>query len=148
MRQAAVLLLVVPVIGGCGGGGGGRLSRSEFDSKGNAVCAKYNAKERKVPRPKSLDDLSPALRKLLELNKSELDELGKLEPPKSDQAAFDRILQGARAENDVVEHQLIPAAEKRDAEKVRSLLQRLQLRENELNDQASTLGLSTCAQNG
>jgi hypothetical protein len=151
VRRSAVVLVVLPLLGGCGGGGGGggsRLSHGELDSKGNAVCAKYNVQQRQVAQPRSLAELSPALRKLLKIGRNQADDLAKLTPPKADESAYDDLLAGAREENDLVADKLIPAAEKKNAPKVRALLQQVQAKDAALNDEARRLGLSACAASG
>ncbi|HKR65457.1 MAG TPA: hypothetical protein VJZ00_17130 [Thermoanaerobaculia bacterium] len=147
MRRIGFCLLTLLLLAGCGGGGGGkRLSRQEFDSKGNAICAKYNAKQKSVAQPKNLNDLSPALRKLLPLARQQLDELKKLSPPQSDDAAWKKLLARAQEENDLVANRLLPASDKKDVAKIQQLLNDLQTLDQQNNTDAQKLGLSTCAQ--
>jgi ribose 1,5-bisphosphokinase PhnN len=148
VRPIAFLCAAVFLAAGCGGGGGGgkRLSRQEFDSKGNAICAKYNAKQKSVAQPKSINDLSPALRKLLPLARQQLSELKKLNPPQSDDAVYKKLLARAQEENDLVANRLLAASDKKDIAKIQQLLNDLQTLDQQNNTDAKKLGLSTCAQ--
>lgn len=148
MRRIAFLVTALLVLAGCGGGGGGgkRLSRQEFDSKGNAICAKYNEKQKSVARPKSINDLGPALRKLLPLARQQLSELKKLNPPQADDAAWKKLLARAQEENDLVEKRLLPASDKKDIVKIQQLLNDLQTLDQQNNADAQKIGLGTCAQ--
>lgn len=149
VRRIAFLLSALLVVAGCGGGGGSkRLSRQEFDSKGNAICAKYNEKQKSVSQPKTLNDLSPALRKLLPLARQQLSELQKLSPPQSDEAAWKKLLARAKEENDLVANRLLPASDKKDIAKIQQLLNDLQTLDQQNNTDAQKLGLDTCAQQG
>lgn len=149
VRRIAFSFTALVLLAGCGGGGGGkRLSRQEFDSKGNAICAKYNAKQKTVPKPKNINDLSSALRKLLPLARQQLGELTKLKPPQSDDAAYKKLIARAKEENDLVEKRLIPASDKKDIAKIQQLLNDLQTLDRQNNVDAQKLGLNTCAQQG
>jgi hypothetical protein len=114
--------------------------------KGNAICAKYNAKQRAVSQPKNINELSDALRKLLPIAQQQLDELKKLKPPKEDEDAWKKLLARADQENTFVTKRLLPASDKRDRAKILQLFNDLQTLEQQSNADARKLGLSTCAQ--
>lgn len=148
VRRIAFLVVALAVVAGCGGGSSKRLSRKDFDAKGNAICAKYNARQKSVAQPKTINDLSPALRKLLPLARQQLSELKKLNPPQADDATWKTLLARAQQENDLVANRLLAASDKKDVAKIQQLLQNLQALDQQNNADAQKIGLNTCAQQG
>jgi hypothetical protein len=94
--KPAAILLVVLVAAGCGGGGGSgpRLSKSAFITRGDAICAKYRAKNQQLnkdapaknPTDPSATDAqvkasAPILEKLADNLRGARGEFSKLNPP-------------------------------------------------------------------
>jgi hypothetical protein len=98
-RATAVALLLgaaLAVAAGCGGGGGGkRLTKAELIARGDAICAKYRAKNRALNReapaknptdPSASDadvrNAAPVLRKVADNVREAKDEFARLKPPR------------------------------------------------------------------
>ena len=85
MRRA-LALLVVSVLAACGGSGGNRLSKTEYASRANAICAQFN---RQVAGFGGAADLK-ALARLSDRTLPALEEttrkLRALRPPKDEEA--------------------------------------------------------------
>jgi hypothetical protein len=149
VRRVLVVLLAGAVAAGCGGGGEGkRLTRQEFDAKGNAICKKYNAKQKAVGQPNNINELGPTLRKLLPIVQGQVKELRKLKPPKEDEQAWNKLLARADKESALVKNQLLPAVDKHDIASIQKLLNDLQTLDQQNDTDARNLGLGTCAQRG
>jgi hypothetical protein len=93
-----VLLVVVLLVAGCGGGG---LSRSEFASKGNAICSQMTRDLGALQQPevdptatgaqakRQQDELQAYARRAGEITRNATDRLGKLDPPSDLKATRD-----------------------------------------------------------
>lgn len=96
MRGGVVLVLAAALaVAGCGGSGGGkRLTKDDFIERGDAICAKYRAKNEALNKeaparnptdPQATDDqvrkTGPILEKLAGNVRSGRDELADLKPP-------------------------------------------------------------------
>src|SRR5436190_5374177 len=88
---AAALALVAA---GCGGGGA--LSKSEFDAKANAICAKYTRKMNAVPAPRKIDDVPAYVELVRPYIERGIDELASLKPPAKLEDTYDRWMSTRR----------------------------------------------------
>jgi hypothetical protein len=80
------------VAGGCGGGGGKRLSKAEFVSRADAICAKYEKRVQNRMAGVPAGDqkqLASSIKNVLPLIRKGNDELRSLKPPGSLQSRFD-----------------------------------------------------------
>lgn len=91
---AVVALATTVVVAGCGGSE--RLSKSEFISQADAICAKYESKIRStmqgVPAGNEAQ-LASAIERVLPVIRTGNDELRKLKPPENLQDRYDRWMQ-------------------------------------------------------
>lgn len=145
MRQAFVIVLATVFLAGCGGGGssGEPLTKEEYASKADAICAKYNAKVKALENPSNLSELADIADKTLPILDDAISDLKKLEPPADEQSVASQWLaqvQGlkndlqeirdkANAKDIVAVQQVVPKAEQHNA------------RSNEL---ATELGMTVC----
>jgi hypothetical protein len=145
MRWAAFAILIILVLAGCGGSGGSsRLSKSEFDSKANAICDKYQAKINAVPQPKSVNDVPGYIDKVLPILREGTSKLDDLKPPADLQSTFDEWRQVQRDQVDEAEA-LKKAADKGDDAEVGRIANEASTKNKRGNDLASQLGATTCA---
>jgi len=92
--KRTAILVVVLVAAGCGGGGGPRLSKAAFIERGDAICAKYRAKNQELnknapaknPTDPSATDAqvkasAPILEKLADNLRGARHEFSALRPP-------------------------------------------------------------------
>jgi hypothetical protein len=128
VRRAA--LLAVLVVAGCGGG---ELSREEFNERANAICNRVNEELAEVGTPESLDQLATTL-----------DELRELEPPAEIEDEVDAWIDQVEKAVDELE-KARDAAEANDQSAVGLALQTADDANNEGNQRAAALGLTTCA---
>lgn len=131
---------------GCGGGN--RLTKSEFVSRADAICAKYEQKIRKamngVPAGNEAQ-LATAIEKVLPVIRTGNDELRDLDPPKSLQDRYDRWLRIGDAEVGAAKR-LHDALRDSDRQGVQSAFAELQQRDAQQDRLArEELGLNGCA---
>jgi hypothetical protein len=148
MRQAALGILVMFILAGCGGGGGSsssRLSKSEFDSKANAICDKYQKKIDSVPAPKNLKGIPDYIDKVLPIVEEGTSKLDDLNPPQDIEAKVD---EWRRIQHEQVDQgkELKAAAEKGDFAKVTKIANEGNASNKRGNDLAREIGATTCAQ--
>jgi hypothetical protein len=78
------------LLAGCGGSGQARLSRSEFTSRANAICTRFE--EVLKPTGSSKAESPPTFARRLGAAEKPAGELKGLRPPASEQKAFDLFL--------------------------------------------------------
>jgi hypothetical protein len=146
MRQATLLIVALVLAAGAVGCGSSsnRLTRTEFRTEANAVCTKYDAKLKTLPRPKGLSDVDTYVSRALPLFTSEIAEIRALKPPADLQDQVDRML--ARAQDTVTAaKKLRDAAKKGDQLAAQTALREGQAASNDANKIARGLGLTRCA---
>jgi hypothetical protein len=146
VRAVLVILLVACalVVAACGGSSSKRLSRSEFVSKGNAVCAKYNDKLKALAQPRNAKEFADLVHNGKALIKQEIAELRKLKPPAAQQSTFDDMLVGAEDGLPILD-QMETAARSGDLRQAQQLDSKLGVKDSQVNGVARRLGLTTCA---
>ena len=132
---------------GCGGGGGGggdRLSKEEFASKGNAICADFKKELDAVPEPSSFEEVLVFVDKAIPIFDEHLDQLKELRPPEDLQETRDDwIAFGDKARGRLDDFR--EAAEDEDEEKLNELGRETDAEDKESDRLANELGLTTCA---
>ncbi len=82
MRRASFFLVAIFLATGCGGGGGGKpLTRDEYATKADAICAKYTQQTKALANPSNLSDLANVADKTLPILDHAISDLRKLKPP-------------------------------------------------------------------
>src|SRR5919201_6629494 len=84
MRRVALAVVIVGLAAGCGGGSG-RLSKTGYAKRADAICTKYNAKLKALPRPAGISELPAYVGRALPLARKGDDELRALKPPKDEE---------------------------------------------------------------
>jgi hypothetical protein len=136
-----VALLAVLVVAGCGGG---ELSRDEFKQEANAICDRVNEELGEVGTPESLEDLATTLDEGIVVVRDAIAELRDLEPPseiEGEVAAWIDQVEKALLELEKARD----AADDNDQSAVGLALQSADDANNEGNQRAAALGLTTCA---
>jgi hypothetical protein len=137
------------VAGGCGSNSGSkRLSKAEFVSRADAICAKYEKRVQSrmagVP-PGDQKQLASSIEKVLPVIRKGNDELRSLKPPESLQARFDRWMGIADAEVTAAQ-KLQDALNKNDLGTIQAAFQELQTKDATQDRIArQDLGLTGCA---
>jgi hypothetical protein len=120
-RFAIGAVLVLALAAGCGGGGSKTLTKAEYASQLNRLCADYNARINAIGRPATPADLATKGPKLLAEFEKTISKAEKLEAPaelEADAAAF----VDAAKELDRSISALLDAAKKNDSAKVGQLV--------------------------
>jgi hypothetical protein len=144
MRRVLLALAVVGLAAGCGGGSG-RLSKEEYVKQADAICTKYNAKLKALPRPTGISALPAYVDRALPLARKGDDELRALEPPKDEEQTAKEWLD----QNDSVVgsmERLRDAAKKGDRAGIQTALNEATSANQSANRLARQLGLTVCAQ--
>jgi hypothetical protein len=144
-RRASVATLGLALLaGGCGSSM--PLSKSELDTKANAICAAYTKKLDAVPAPRSINDVPAYVVLVKPIIERGVDELASLKPPTELEATYDswmRIQREAITQTD----ELRRAAERNDLVGVNRTIQELRDRNRRGNALAAKLGAGVCARN-
>lgn len=144
MRPAFFLLLAVVVAAGCGGGGSTRLTRAEFATKADAICAKYNQQTRALANPSNLSELASVADKTIPILDHALTDLRNLKPPTNEQTTVDQWL--AQVENLKGDLQEIrDKAKSNDMPGVQSVVPKASRHNAKSNQLATQLGMHTCS---
>jgi hypothetical protein len=146
VRRALPLLLATTIFAGCGGGGGdGTLTRDEYASRADAICAKYKKQTDALDRPATLSDLANVADDVVPILKKARDELRDLKPPADEQTTaatwldqFDVVISDVEKIRD--------KAKENDSAGVQQLAQPALDHNNRANRLAKQLGMTTCAE--
>jgi hypothetical protein len=143
VRRLAPLLLVPIAAAGCGGGGK-PLSHAEYVRQADAVCTRYNAAVRKLPKPASPPAIVDFAGKSLKLLDDALADERKLRPPKQLDPLKTRWLAQAQVvRGDIAA--LREAAKKGDVNKIQTTLAKGGRDDARSNSLAAQLGLKVCS---
>jgi hypothetical protein len=149
MRVAGICVLVV-LVAGCGGGGG-RLSASEFRSKADAICGRYDAQIKRASAGINGSDpkvIAAALDKVIPLVEEGEGKLRELKPPAELQSDWDRWLK-LGDEQIPIAKKLRDAAKTSDEASFTKAIQQLTANENAQDQLAKgKLGLTVCGKSG
>jgi hypothetical protein len=139
---------VALVAGGCGSGDGKRLSKAEFVSRADAICAKYEKRVQSRMADVPAGDqkqLGSSIKNVLPLIRKGNDELRSLKPPGSMQSRFDSWMGLADAEVDAAQN-LQNALDKNDIQAIQAAFKELQIKDAAQDRIArQDLGLTGCA---
>jgi hypothetical protein len=144
VRWPLVLVLVL-LVAGCGGGGGSssRLSKQEYASKADAICAKGKEQTRALATPTSLKELADTADKTIPIIDKAISDLRKLKPPADEQTTADEWLAQWKAlKGDLAE--IRDKAKDGDAQGVQSIGTAAQAHSAKSNQLATQLGMSVC----
>ena len=149
MRVSAAALLGVLVLlaAGCGGGGEESLSKTEFQSQANAICAKYEKQLNALGAPSSIDEIPDLVQQALVILNKEIDEIAALNPPDELQSDFDKLI-AASNKTKAAANDLSAAAKSGDQAAVQQALEDGNAASDEADQLATGLGLGECNTNG
>jgi hypothetical protein len=140
-----VIALVVAVMPGCGGSGAQQLTKEQFASGADAICAKGNERQKELGTPTNVAELARAADKTREILDEAISEVGKLKPPPSEQAKVDQWLAQVRVLRDDLK-QIRDKAEKNDVKGLRKIGAISKAHNAKANALATDLGMSVCNQ--
>jgi predicted nucleic acid-binding Zn-ribbon protein len=144
---AAVLGGLALLAAGCGGGGEEPLSKAEFQSQANAICAKYEKQLNALGAPSSIDEIPDLVQQALVILNKEIDEIAALNPPDEQQSDFDKLI-AASNKTKAAANDLSAAAKSGDQAAVQKALEDGNAASDEADQLATGLGLGECNTNG
>jgi len=143
VRRASFLLLALVLVAGCGGSGGKRLTKEEYASKADAICAKYNGEVKKLDNPQNLSELARVADETLPILDNAITDLKKLNPPAAEQAKADQWLsQVEKLKDDLTE--IRDRAKDKNMEAVQAVVPKAEEHNRRSNALATELGMSVC----
>ncbi|HKO74036.1 MAG TPA: hypothetical protein VJU01_01865 [Gaiellaceae bacterium] len=145
MRVSAAALVGVFMLlaTGCGGGGEARLSKQEFQTQANAICAKYDKQLKAIGSPTSIEEIPGLVDQALVILDKEIDEVSALKPPEELQSDFDKML-AATDRTKAAAADLSEAAKAGDQAAVQKALEEGNAASNDADELAANLGLADC----
>jgi hypothetical protein len=144
MRRALLIALALAfLLTGCGGGSGKPLTKTEYASKADAICGKYNDQITSFANPKNLSDLAKVADKTLSILDQAITDLSKLEPPASEKAISDQWLTQVRNLKDDLQ-EIRDKAKAGDMAGVQAVVPKATDHNSKANALASQLGMSVC----
>lgn len=135
--------LLVLLATACGGGGDAHLSKDEFQTQANAICAKYEKQLKAIGPPASIEAIPDVVDQALAILNKEIDEIGALNPPEELQSNFDKLL-AATERTKAAADDLATAAKAGDQAAVQQALDDGNAASKEADDLAGDLGLDEC----
>jgi hypothetical protein len=142
--SAAALMGVFALLAtGCGGGDGARLSKQEFQTQANAICAKYEKQLKAIGSPTSIEEIPDLVDQALVILDKEIDEVSALNPPEELQGNFDKML-AATGRTKAAASDLSEAAKAGDQAAVQKALEEGNAASNDADELAANLGLGDC----
>ncbi len=145
MRRVCVLaLLPLLLLTACGGGGGGkRLTKQEYASKADAICAKGNQQTKALGTPSNLSELVDVANKTIPILDKTIRDLHELKPPESEQDTVDQWLGAVQElQGDLTE--IRDKAKDNDIQGVQAVVPKAQEHNTRSNALASKLGMKVC----
>jgi hypothetical protein len=146
MRGSVVALVGVLVLltTGCGGGGSdARLTREEFESQANAICAKYEKQLDALGTPASIEEIPDLVDQALAILNKEIDEIAALNPPADVQTEFDALIEASNNTKAAADD-LSQAAKDGDQAAVQKALDEGSAASDKADQIATELGLDSC----
>jgi hypothetical protein len=142
VRQALFLVLALLLVAGCGGSGE-RLTKQEYASRADAICAKYNGEVKKLGNPKNLSELVKVADQTLPILDNAIKDLKKLNPPASEQAKADQWLsQVEKLKDDLAE--IRDRAKDNNMQAVQAVVPKAEEHNRRSNALATELGMTVC----
>ena len=139
----AALVGVLVLLAGCGGGGDNRLSREEFESQANAICAKYQKQLDALGTPSSVEEIPDLVEQALAILNKEVAEIAALNPPTDMQTEFDAMIEASN-NTKAAANDLSQAARDGDQAAVQKALEEGNAASDKADQIATQLGLDSC----
>jgi hypothetical protein len=139
--------VLVLLAASCGGGGEEPLSKAEFQSQANAICAKYEKQLNALGTPSSIDEIPDLVQQALVILNKEIDEIAALNPPDELQSDFDKMITASN-KTKAAANDLSAAAKSGDQAAVQKALEDGNAASDEADQLATGLGLGECNTNG
>jgi hypothetical protein len=140
---AALVGVLALLAAGCGGGGEEPLSKAEFQSQANAICAKYEKQLNALGTPSSIDEIPDLVQQALVILNKEIDEIAALNPPADLQTEFDALIEASNNTKAAADD-LSQAAKDGNQAAVQKALDEGNAASDKADQIATELGLDSC----
>jgi hypothetical protein len=144
--RAVVTSLALVLLAGCGGGSNQRLTKEQYASKADSICAKGNERQKELGNPANITDVADLARvadKTREILDDAIGDLSKLKPPASEQARVDQWLAQVRLLREDLK-QIRDKAKQSDLKALQAIAKTSQGHNDKANAIATELGMSVC----
>jgi hypothetical protein len=148
MQRVLLLVLVLPVlVAACGGEDRGpRLTKEQFASKADAICAKYNKQAESLASPKSLTELADVADNTIPILRNAISDWRKLNPPQSEEETVDEWIGSVEELVDDLE-EIRDEADKGSMQGVQKVVPKADEHNRRTNELATQLGMTVCNEN-
>jgi hypothetical protein len=146
MRCAATVLAVL-ALGACGPGGDERLTQREFIRRADAACERAQRAARELDElpSESDEDFADVSRRLHEIERDEVADLRRLEPPAELEAEVDEWLELKEARIGLSERLTDALQKGENEEELERVLRALRANDRRSNQIGREIGFHTCA---
>ena len=145
MQRALLVVIVVPMlVAACGGQDRGpRLTKEQFASKADAICAKYNDKVSSLGNPQTLTELADVADNTIPVLRDAIRDFRRLNPPEAQENTVDAWLEAVdELENDLEE--IRDEADKGSLKGVQAVVPNADQHNKRSNELAAQLGMTVC----
>ena len=119
------------------------MTKEEYASKADAICAKYNGEVKKLDNPQNLSELARVADETLPILDNAITDLKKLNPPAAEQAKADQWLsQVEKLKDDLTE--IRDRAKDKNMQAVQAVVPKAEEHNRRSNALATELGMSVC----
>jgi HAMP domain-containing protein len=139
------VLALVLAAAGCGGGSK-TLSKADYESQLNTICADYNAKAKQIGQPNTIQELGTKGGQLIGEFDKAIAKAEKLKTPKEIKDTRDQFFSKSKELRDTLS-QLVDAAKKNDAQKISELGATATSLNSQVDSLAKQLNAPACASN-
>jgi hypothetical protein len=140
-RTMGCALLCAVLLAGCGGG----LTHAEYVQRVNAICGRFNDQQKALAQPSSPAEIPGYVDQIIPAFTAEIAAISAVKPPKADKPKVDQMLSDVRSAIPALQ-KLKTAAQQGDQATFNSTGQQLDQLNTKVNDTATSIGLTTCAQ--
>ena len=140
----AVLALALTAAG-CGGGGSTTLSKEEYGSQLNTICADYNAKVKEIGEPSSISELADKGPTLLDEFDAAIAKAEKLKAPDELAATRDEFFSKSKDLRNTISD-IVDAAKANDSAKINELGPKADELSSQTDALGKKLGAPACAE--
>lgn len=140
-----VVVALAVTAAGCGGGGSKTLSKAEYGAQLNQICTDYNAKQKEIGDPASLEDVATKGPKILAEFDKAIAKAEKLKAPDEIKATRDEFFAKSKEQRDLI-NQIVDAAKANDGAKAQEINTKGQSIQDDVKTLAGELGAPACGE--
>ncbi len=143
---ALPVALAAVLAAGCGGGGSKTLSKEEYGTQLNQICADYNAKVKEIGEPNTVSELADKGPQLVDEFDKAIGKAEKLKAPDELKSTSDQFISKSKDLESTLKD-IVDAAKANDAAKIQQLGTTASTLSNETDALGKQLAAPACANN-